>query len=420
MRRLLPLLSLPFLLFAAGATTKAIEKDIKKTADLLTQKKQEASKISSGIDDAARDILEERGNLKGLDAQIGALESDVAQLSKEHAQKIHQIEEYEAQKQKLANEKEEIEKKLVQIIAKDLSTSIVISSMEATTPEDILRAQGSKTLSKIIADQVKKLKEQYLQRQQMVKELEEKVRVIKSSIVILDQKKTKLAQTKDAKLKAIAQLQKKMQSYKSRLERLAKEQMQARDTLERLNILKRKKLVEASRKPTPAARTATAKPTVTTPDVDVGEVDLSNDVKRLGSSYQAARTVHYGGRKVPPPIEDYRVVKQFGPYIDPVYKIKIHNDSVQLRSNSSDAMVKNILDGKVVFAKEVAALGNVVIVQHEGNLHTIYAHLAKIAPTISVGKKIPQGSIVGRIDKELTFEVTKEDVPINPLEVITQ
>ena len=96
----------------------------------------------------------------------------------------------------------------------------------------------------------------------------------------------------------------------------------------------------------------------------------------MGSSYQSTKGGRYTGKKVPGPLDSFRVVKQFGPYTDPIYKIKIHNDSVTLRSNNPDALVKNIMDGKVVFAKEVAALGNVVIVQHDGNLHSIYAHLS--------------------------------------------
>ena len=36
-----------------------------------------------------------------------------------------------------------------------------------------------------------------------------------------------------------------------------------------------------------------------------------------------------------------------------------------------------------------------------------------------LGKRIEQGAAVGRVERELTFEITKEDAPINPLDVIT-
>jgi murein DD-endopeptidase MepM/ murein hydrolase activator NlpD len=250
----------------------------------------------------------------------------------------------------------------------------------------------------------------------MIAELEQKIRQIKNSMAELENKKIRLAKAKEERISTIARTQKQIESYKARLERIAKEQQQARETLERLNILKRQKLAEAA-KPKPKPQQPKAQKQLN--EINIDDKELSDDIKMMGSSYQSTKGGRYTGRKVPGPLDSFRVVKQFGPYTDPIYKIKIHNDSVTLRSNNPDALVKNIMDGKVVFAKEVAALGNVVIVQHDGNLHSIYAHLNKIAPTVSAGKRIEQGAVVGRVERELTFEITKEDAPINPLDVIT-
>jgi len=420
--RLLWVITLSACLFGATKlpqTAQSIDKDIKKTKDVITQKTTEVKKLSSSIDDSANDIINEQKNLKALDGQIAALEVDVVRLSAEFQQKMKQIEEYEVQKNRLVNEKTEIEKKLVEIMTKDLAASVVITENTPNDQDDIVKSQVSKNLSKVVGDHVKKLKAEYVQRQQMIKELEVKVRTIKMSVLALEQKKNQLAKTKDDKIKLIAKIQKQVEAYKQRLQAIAKEQQQARETLERLNILKRQKLVETQKKPTPAP-SPQSKPLQKgdIPDININESDLNGDIRMLGSSYQPAKAVHYAGKKVAAPIDDFKIVKHFGPYIDPIYKIRIHNDSIQMRANGQDVIVKNILDGKVVFAKEVASLGNVVIVQHDNNLHSIYAHLTKIAPTVAAGKKIPQGFAVGRINKELTFEITKEDVPINPLEVI--
>jgi murein DD-endopeptidase MepM/ murein hydrolase activator NlpD len=75
--------------------------------------------------------------------------------------------------------------------------------------------------------------------------------------------------------------------------------------------------------------------------------------------------------------------------------------------------------GKVVYAKENAGvLGNVVIIKHKGNLHTIYSHLDRISPTIKKGKWIKKGYVVGRIKEQLNFQVTRDNNYINPLELI--
>ena len=63
-------------------------------------------------------------------------------------------------------------------------------------------------------------------------------------------------------------------------------------------------------------------------------------------------------------------------------------------------------------------LDDVVIIEHDNGLHTIYAHMDKIAPTISVGQRLKQGAIIGRVSSELMFQVTQRNAHIDPLQVI--
>ncbi len=63
-------------------------------------------------------------------------------------------------------------------------------------------------------------------------------------------------------------------------------------------------------------------------------------------------------------------------------------------------------------------LDNVVIVENANGIHTIYAHLSRIAPTIKKGVKIRKGYVVGRVKSELIFEVTQKNAHINPLSLI--
>lgn len=416
MRLLALLLIVVATLFSESQSVKAIDKEIKQKDEALNQTQKEQKKISRSMEEAAKDIIEEQGNLKKLDTQIEQLEQEVDKLNVEYTHKNQEISAIEAQKVQLEKEAQEIEKKLVAIISKDLSSSMVISQTDPVNEDDIIKANVSEALSRVVSMHVKKLKAEYLARQKLIKELELKAKTIKGAINTTEKKQTELEKTKDQKIKLIAKVQDQVKGYKARLEKLAKEQQQVRATLEQLNILKRKRLAEA--KPLPPKPQISSTQPAKMADLDITDSDLNADVKQMGSSYQSTKSAHYSGKKVPPPIDDYTIVKKFGPYTDPIYKIKVHNDSIQMRSNEPDVMVKNILPGKIVYAKNVAALGNVVIVSHDNDLHTIYAHLSKIAPTVKVGNRIEQGGIVGRIDRDLTFEVTKDDSPINPLEVI--
>ena len=147
---------------------------------------------------------------------------------------------------------------------------------------------------------------------------------------------------------------------------------------------------------------------------NVGEAGI----RQIGSSYQNSNVKKYTGEKTIAPLDNFTVKRRFGDYVDPIYKIKIFNESVVLASTTPDATVKSVLNGKVVFAKDTASLQKVVIVENSDEIHTIYAHLSKIAPTIQVGQKIKKGYVLGRVDNDLTFEVTQKNYHIDPLELI--
>jgi len=138
-------------------------------------------------------------------------------------------------------------------------------------------------------------------------------------------------------------------------------------------------------------------------------------VKKVGSSYQAAKTLRYRGKKTIAPLDAYTIIKKYGTYTDPIYKIKIFNESISLRPKQKNAKVKTVFNGKVIYADKTAVLDNIVIVEHSNGLHTIYANLSQISPNIKKGKKIKKGYTIGRVEDELVFEVTQKSYHINPI-----
>jgi murein DD-endopeptidase MepM/ murein hydrolase activator NlpD len=138
-------------------------------------------------------------------------------------------------------------------------------------------------------------------------------------------------------------------------------------------------------------------------------------VKRHGSSYQVVKTRRYYGEKTIPPLSSYRITKRYGTYTDPIYGIKVFNESISMKPNKSGAKVKNVFNGKVIYADKTAVLKNIVIIEHKNGIHTIYANLSKISPNVKAGKKIKKGYVIGRVDDELIFEVTQKSYHINPV-----
>jgi len=57
--------------------------------------------------------------------------------------------------------------------------------------------------------------------------------------------------------------------------------------------------------------------------------------------------------------------------------------------------VKSTADATVTFVGTQAGYGNVVMLQHQGGISTVYGHLSRIAPGLRKGTKVMQGEIIG-------------------------
>lgn len=192
-------------------------------------------------------------------------------------------------------------------------------------------------------------------------------------------------------------------SYKEELKSLIKKQDALKETLSKLKIVKLDEIRKAKEDEQRRKAFAAKK------DEDLPEV------KRHGSSYQKVKTKKYTGEKTITPIYPYSITKKYGTYTDPIYGIKIFNESISMVPKEKNTKVRTVFNGKVIYADKTAVLDNIVIVEHKDGLHTIYANLSQISPNITKGKKIKKGYTIGRVNDELIFEVTQKSYHINPV-----
>ena len=125
----------------------------------------------------------------------------------------------------------------------------------------------------------------------------------------------------------------------------------------------------------------------------------------------------YTGEKTISPLKHATVHLPFGIHEDSVTKEKVFNESVTL-SVSQSHDVRVIFDAKVVFAGKSKTLGKVVVLAHNNKLHTVYAGLSEITPSIRVGTYLKKGDVLGKVEKKLIFQVTQGKEFVNPLDVI--
>ncbi|MBT5549440.1 MAG: peptidoglycan DD-metalloendopeptidase family protein [Nitrospina sp.] len=103
--------------------------------------------------------------------------------------------------------------------------------------------------------------------------------------------------------------------------------------------------------------------------------------------------------------------KQFGSFI-------VHN-GINIRSKSGTS-VRSVFDGKVLYTGELDGYGNMVIIGHGKDYHTLYGHLDQIKvkqnQVVKTGDRIglsgDTGSLIG---ETLYFEMRKNGKPIEPV-----
>lgn len=141
---------------------------------------------------------------------------------------------------------------------------------------------------------------------------------------------------------------------------------------------------------------------------DHGLFETQSDGDKVGK-YKGERTIS--------PLEGAVVVRPFGIYNDPEYNIAVFNESVTLKPSQSKA-VQAVFDGKVSFAGKSRGLDKVVVLAHKNGLHTVYAGLDTISPSVHTGVSFGKGDTLGMAKKQLLFQVTQNGKVVNPLDVI--
>jgi septal ring factor EnvC (AmiA/AmiB activator) len=388
-----------------GLGAASIDTKIKRSKQRLASTKSSYANMDRKLAKIAKEIEKNQKMLEQLDKVIETSEKEIAVNSILLEEGKKRLTEIEKKSRVLEAKRKEQEKRLVDMLANRYILEEIKKEKGVQSPEDVVEQEVLKSLIRADREQLEKMQSSYLQTVAESERLLKEAKRIRKMIDRLQKKKEVAAKEKARRKELVVKLENEKRAYQKRLEKLQNEEEDLRRTLAKLNILKKRQLEEAKRKRKPAKSAAIAK----------GD---RLKVRTIGSSYQKHAIGRYRGPKTISPVGRAKVVKKFGPYIDPVYKIKIFNESVTLQPYKKNAKVKNVLNGRVVFAKKTPMLGKVVIIEHKNNLHTIYAKMDKIAPTIREGKKIKKGYVIGRVEKELMFEVTQKNRHINPLELI--
>jgi murein DD-endopeptidase MepM/ murein hydrolase activator NlpD len=144
-------------------------------------------------------------------------------------------------------------------------------------------------------------------------------------------------------------------------------------------------------------------------DGDILAAEFGND----GRIYRAVRFTKPDGRAefyapdgksmrkafLRAPVDFTRVSSNFNPNrLHPILKVKRPHQGVDYAARAGTP-IKAAGDGKVIHAGAKGGYGTTVVLQHGGNVTTLYAHMSRIAPSVRVGRRVTQGQTIGYVGK---------------------
>ncbi|MBA1432610.1 MAG: peptidoglycan DD-metalloendopeptidase family protein [Epsilonproteobacteria bacterium] len=383
-----------------------IDKKIKKTSSKLHSYSRNYSNLNKKMDKTAKAILRQKRELMQQDAYLKKLKAELESKESNYKRNTKELELLKATQLKLKKRQNKLEEELVFVIAKSVSLSVVLDQEYPANEEALIELEVLKSMLAKSKAKAQELSQLFFQNAKVIDTLHQKTSSLEKSIASIDAKRKELLEKQAANKKALKKLQRVKASYKKELKKLLKRQNTLKKTLSKLNLIK----IDAIKK---AKEEKARKKAFKRQKIILNE-NLPK-VKKHGSSYQSVRTIRYRGPKTIAPLYSYTITKKYGTYRDPIYGIKIFNESISLKPKQPNAKVRTVFNGKVIYADNTAVLDNIVIVEHKNGLHTIYANLSQIAPGIRKGKRVKRGAVIGRVKDELVFEVTQKSAHINPI-----
>lgn len=403
MIRLLVILLFAVLLLEAKTS---VDEKIKKTSSKLDQYSKNHENINKKMLDIAEAIIKQKQEIEIEQVLLIKLREELSDKENSYKENNTLLKELRELEEKLKKDGEKLEEDLAFTIAQSVSLSIILEEEYTASQDSIIEFEVLQLMLKNSKIRIKELNDEFYNNSKNINEISSKVEFLEESIATIDQKRKNLVSTQLKNQEALEKLKIAKASYKKELENVLMKQDTLKRTLSRLNIIKIDEIKKAQEE---AQRIEAFNSNAVLSDKNLPKV------KKHGSSYQETKTKTYRGQKTIAPFSPYTVTKEYGTYSDPIYGIKVFNESISLKPEKENTKVKTVFNGKVIYADKTAVLDRIVIIEHSDGLHTIYANLSQISPNIVKGKKVKKGYTIGRVNDELIFEVTQESYHINPI-----
>jgi murein DD-endopeptidase MepM/ murein hydrolase activator NlpD len=415
------ILTITYITISLLSSTKIIDTKIKLNNKILKDKVKEKSFTATKIKQLAILITKKENEYKKINTILDNLDNTIF-LNKVKLSNVKKT--LKNLNFKTIKNKKDTEAKIIEEITNKYSSSIGISLAKKQTIQELIDKEIYSLLLDESSQNIISLNIKYLKLSNDARKNKEKSLKLIRYIKQQEKQKVKYKKLKLKKQYILEELSKQHQDYQNQLKNILKKQDKLEDLLGSLNILKIKKIknerLKQKRLKAQELRKKERIQKIKNKEIRIKPKrklrdEININIRNLGSSTKGVQISTYRGIKTIAPLRSYTIVKKFGKYYDPVYKLELFNEAITMKPNKLNSKVYNVLSGKIVYAKKNSGtLENIVIVQHKSGLHTVYSHLDKIAPTLKINKWIKKGFVVGRVSNILIFQATKNSKFINP------
>ena len=371
----------------ANKQLQAIANKIKKLNKEIEKYDKKIYELNGILGNANKKYQDSMAEIKGIDNIVKALDKDIEIKTKEFAHKVS--------------------KQLGGVVAQNKTTQ---KNEKSIVLKEVLDRYKNYNQQELL-----KLSRNIEQKNSLRKNLLKRRDDIASSIKDVNEQKKLYERQKAKKKQLLTKLDLENRLYSKKLRDIFRRQTVIRLTLSKLNLLQEETAKVSRQRERELKKRIKALKRL---KHSTNRVAVVNGVKQYGTSFSNDNIYKYRGAKTISPLKGAKLIKRFGSFIDPIYKIKSHSDSVTLVSKNSDRRVYNVMNGEVSYIGHNSMLGKIIVIKHANGLHTIYADLNKFSPFLKVGSKVKKGTVIGKVKRKLIFEATKNGKFINPARLI--
>jgi septal ring factor EnvC (AmiA/AmiB activator) len=322
------------LLFASNANVK---KELKNT-------KKQISKMNLYLAKLAKEIKNKQQEINKINNKMSQLNSQINKLKKELQNSNQTINELYDLKKGYLEKLQNIQNQITYF----LSTNYYISNEATENVNDLINQEVTKEILKKYSKKISSLAKEQVSIKSKINKISNKISQILSKQKLLIKKRNKLLILKQKRQKELKSLANKKKIYKNKLYAMIQKQKNLQNKLKELSIIKTTK----------------------------------------HQNYLPTKT--YKGIKTIAPVRG-KIIKNFGSYIDPIYKFKVYNDSITIKPYQKNAIIRAIMPGRVVYIDKKRGI---IILKHKNYLFSIYANLSKISPILKKGSFVKRGQII--------------------------